>query len=430
MTAEIAILNPSAVALAADSAVTFYSSREKHKIYNTVNKLFNLNKYYPVGIMIYGGASCLDVPWETIIKMYRSDRKERGFGTIKEYGDDFFNFVTSNLQFFPEISQIRSVVYRIKKTFQTTIGNVQRTFGKISEQRQLEINDIKQIITEELNYCYNHFDKLEFDEGYKDEDANSFIEKHNNLCRDIYDEIFINWPLDEDDYNKLNKICANIILKNAVQESTSSGIVIAGFGEDEFYPSLVGYSIDGMYENKLKFYRTDDINIDNSNISVIKPYAQKDMAYTFIDGINPQYLKQIENGLFGALDIFQKRISNLKSIEKLEQKERDSLVLELTDLNREILNNFLDNFDERIKKRYREPLLESISLLPKDELGTIAESLIYLTYLKKRFSIELETVSGAIDVAVISKGDGFIWIKRKHYFEEKLNPHFFKNYFK
>lgn len=33
-----------------------------------------------------------------------------------------------------------------------------------------------------------------------------------------------------------------------------------------------------------------------------------------------------------------------------------------------------------------------------------------------------ETVGGPIDVAVITRGDGFIWIRRKHYFEPSLNP--------
>ena len=32
-------------------------------------------------------------------------------------------------------------------------------------------------------------------------------------------------------------------------------------------------------------------------------------------------------------------------------------------------------------------------------------------------------------MAVISRGDGFIWIKRKHYFQPELNQHFFANYF-
>ena len=31
-----------------------------------------------------------------------------------------------------------------------------------------------------------------------------------------------------------------------------------------------------------------------------------------------------------------------------------------------------------------------------------------------------------MDVAIIGKGDGFIWIKRKHYFEPQLNPRFFQ----
>lgn len=41
-----------------------------------------------------------------------------------------------------------------------------------------------------------------------------------------------------------------------------------------------------------------------------------------------------------------------------------------------------------------------------------------------------ETVGGPVDVAVISKGDGFVWINRKHYFKPELNTQFFNNYFK
>jgi hypothetical protein len=44
--------------------------------------------------------------------------------------------------------------------------------------------------------------------------------------------------------------------------------------------------------------------------------------------------------------------------------------------------------------------------------------------------MDAETVGGAIDVAVISKGDGFVWIKRKHYFRPELNGHFQENYFR
>ena len=66
----------------------------------------------------------------------------------------------------------------------------------------------------------------------------------------------------------------------------------------------------------------------------------------------------------------------------------------------------------------------------KEDLIDVAESLISLTSLKRRMTFAEESVGGPVDVAVISKGDGFIWIKRKHYFDPKLNNHFFENYYK
>ena len=59
----------------------------------------------------------------------------------------------------------------------------------------------------------------------------------------------------------------------------------------------------------------------------------------------------------------------------------------------------------------------------------MAESLVSLTSFKRRVTHDPETVGGPIDVAVISKGDGFIWINRKHYFDPALNHQFFANYY-
>jgi hypothetical protein len=60
----------------------------------------------------------------------------------------------------------------------------------------------------------------------------------------------------------------------------------------------------------------------------------------------------------------------------------------------------------------------------------MAEALVNLTAFKRRMTDELETVGGPVDVAVISKGDGLVWVKRKHYFKPELNQHFFANYYR
>ena len=67
-----------------------------------------------------------------------------------------------------------------------------------------------------------------------------------------------------------------------------------------------------------------------------------------------------------------------------------------------------------------------VALLPKDELAELAEALVNLTSFKRRVTPAAETVGGPVDVAVISKGDGLVWLKRKHYFPPELNPRYFR----
>src|SRR5947209_4790696 len=64
MTCEVVVMNRRGIALAADSAVTI---GEDDKIYHTAEKLFPLAQTTPVGIMTYGSADLIGVPWEIII---------------------------------------------------------------------------------------------------------------------------------------------------------------------------------------------------------------------------------------------------------------------------------------------------------------------------------------------------------------------------
>ena len=94
MTAVLGILNKQAVAIAADSAVTV-GGPENHKIFNRANKVFTLSKRHPVGIMLYNSASFMVTPWETIIKVYRSKLGDTSFATLKEYQNNFLEFLSS-----------------------------------------------------------------------------------------------------------------------------------------------------------------------------------------------------------------------------------------------------------------------------------------------------------------------------------------------
>ncbi len=104
MTAEIAIMNKNAIALATDSAVTM-SGSSNQKIFTSANKLFALSKYHPIGIMIYGNAIFMEVPWETIIKIYRNNLRKKKFNTLNEYANNFIAFLNNGNPLFPNSIQ-------------------------------------------------------------------------------------------------------------------------------------------------------------------------------------------------------------------------------------------------------------------------------------------------------------------------------------
>src|SRR5258705_13168477 len=75
MTSEIALLNRSAVALAADSAMTITywdQGQQETRYFKGANKIFQLSEIHPVGVMIYATADFQGVPWDVLIK---SDRQ-------------------------------------------------------------------------------------------------------------------------------------------------------------------------------------------------------------------------------------------------------------------------------------------------------------------------------------------------------------------
>ena len=57
--------------------------------------------------------------------------------------------------------------------------------------------------------------------------------------------------------------------------------------------------------------------------------------------------------------------------------------------------------------------------------------MINITSLRRKVAIDnnIGTVGGPVDLAIISKGEGFIWLKRKHYFKSELNPQYIYSHY-
>src|SRR3712207_4536680 len=102
MTAEIAVMNKEAIALAADSAVTMRDEAGE-KVFPSANKIFALSKYEPVAAMVYGGAVLMGVPWEPAVKLFRRELGRTAYPTVQKYADELLRFLGGHSRSFPVI---------------------------------------------------------------------------------------------------------------------------------------------------------------------------------------------------------------------------------------------------------------------------------------------------------------------------------------
>jgi hypothetical protein len=170
MTAVIGILNKNAIALAADSAVTVSGSNGR-KIYNTANKIFTISKYHPVSIVVYNSANFITTPWEIIIKIYRNELGAKSFPHLKNYSDDFFEFL-KNKNFFSTKETIKhftqSLIFSafegIKESaIEDAFDNKESLISMSLEERvSLFRNNVKQILDAEISDMKNEEKLIDF----------------------------------------------------------------------------------------------------------------------------------------------------------------------------------------------------------------------------------------------------------------------------
>ncbi len=421
MTAEISILNKSAVALAADSAVTLSLGKE-HKVFNTVNKVFRLSLYHPIGVMIYGGASIMNVPWETIIKLYRTKLHDKSFKTLQEYVDDFMKFLVSEKNnFFPPEYQSKYIEY-------TAAGICNEILDIINDSVKEEINkgslneqQIKKLASQVIIKYHDNMKKLP--------DSTSGISKieikriYSKLIGEVIVNVFQKLEIYKKDLNIIVDLISEYFTKDHYSNS-HSGVVFAGFGDDEIFPRMVSYKIEAVVNNKARFSLDRETIISQENGGEINRFAQGDMVTTIIEGIDPQQRTTIDSYVTEILKSYPGTILSILEKElKLDDVQKKNIISKTTDFSVNLYKDFIDNIHRYRGEKHVIPVIRMVSLLPKDELAVMAETLVNMTAFKQRVSMSAETVGGPIDVAIITKGDGFIWVKRKPSFDRQINLH-------
>jgi hypothetical protein len=425
MTAEIVIMNKEAVAIAADSAVSLrmVPTNRPQKIFTSANKIFPLSSDHSLCIMIYNNATFMAIPWETIIAAYRKHLGKTTFPTIKEYVEHFIDFLAKDKELIPGeiedmffVSTIYSYYLFLRDLIQKNAVHLVRTKGAITQEEIQEI--VTRIVGDIHERLTNAPDLPQIKEGQAASLASDFAEEIGKAIVQVFEQI----PINDSDIEKLREIVILFFTKDTGPVSplsqNNSGVVITGFGEKDIFPSLVSLSMWGRVKDLLKFTIDEHQQITFENGAIIVPFAQREMVDIFLSGMDQRMVDALLGSLSQTFHLHTEALIN--SIENLSEKEKDALQA-----------SYLPKVDDIVKqlsvelKNYRAtnfiPIINVVASQPKHELASMAESLVNLTSLKRRISLQAETVGGPVDVAVISKGDGFVWVKKKQYFNPELN---------
>lgn len=412
MTAIVGVLNKHAVAIAADSAVTM---GDTHKVVNCANKIFTVSKYHPVAVMTYNNASFMGVPWDIIIKEYRKYLGEKNFSQLDGYVNDFIDFLHKRHFLCDDVTQRVFLKSILNKFYEICCAEVCRNEGiKYESLTSALIEDkLSQCLVDNKSAkkCLE-FDSYEFNDFFSlfGTDIKQYADERRILNHRLLAESFFCY------------------LTAEFSESIYTGLVFVGYGEDEIYPSLLCLHVSIGVDGRLKYVFKETAKISEHGTSAaIIPFAQIDVTQTIVRGINPSFQNIISNVIAASMKSFSTTITNI--IDARHGNEDISLAIKGLDVDKIIQKSTLQ-INKDMREVYTEPLLNTVVNLDKEDMANMAESFISLTSLVRRMQPGEETVGGPVDVAVISKGDGFVWINRKHYFKPELNTQFFYNYFK
>jgi hypothetical protein len=405
MTAEICILNREAVAMASDSAATVElttPSGQLYKYFPTVDKIFEVGSdVHTIGVMIYQSPTIMEVPWETLIKLWGDSLEDRPLPRVSDYANSLLAFVQSH----EVIRAADQQEHHFRQTTELFTAGLLRAldarvrteleqFGEVSEARRGEIT--RQVIVAERNRWLG-LDALTPNPNRR---AAAVIEQYGSILNQTVRRYFVNNPLTDDDRAAITETAGNLFFRNDRAVVAYTGLVIAGYGEDDIFPAVQHFEVEGLIDNFLKHRLIEEFKagIEPKQHARIIPFAQQEMVRAFIVGAEEVSVAELKSF---AQQSFEELVVSARM-----SKERREAAVEAA----------LAGWDDAVKG-YADDRGSAVQLvvgmLPKRELAAMADTLVSLTSFKRRVSPEVESVGGPTDVAIISKSEGFRWFRRK-----------------
>lgn len=429
MTAVVGILNKRGIAIAADSAATI-TRNGRVKIENSANKMLRLSDVNPVSIMIVGSARFLLTPWDIIVRRYRQKRGSISLPTVQAYIDDFFSYMTTEKILFHENTQTRWLDYDLEAFWDKVVENVpftQLNKGTVTNKRQI-LYAFRSNIDSEIKNSKKRGKRPAF----KDYTLDQFKEYTNTMVDNLFTQktLELDSPFFEEDDAPIKEFTEDILAeikdlfvegfyasKIYKQTKGDTHLIFSGYGENENYPVMIRVMVSHGFDNRICHQiNPEDIHaISDDNPVAICPYAQTDIMEALLTGIDPVFYEGI---CFKSKDMFEE-ITGQISFEYLFEEGTEEIESILKKVKHDDLTKQFERYGNKIKEAEQREWLRALRNYSIQNMAHLAENLIAMTSFERHMTFSEEGVGGPIDLAVITKNNGFTWLNRKSWYHHK-----------
>ncbi len=413
MTSEIAVMNQRAVALAADSAVTLVDGGTV-VVRNEQRKLFQLVPGKPVGLMFFGIADMMGHPWDQLIEHYQAKASAAAFARVRDAASGFTAMLDGLEEFFPrerhadEYKRLCASVFRyVFQLAQFLRDTAEGEMANASDTAILE--QAIERVWREYQFREDGSPRGDLSCFPKDFGARVAVD-HRADIEEMITYGFQSFGLSKAAVQWLKEIAVYCVIKDLFLEDVA-GLVFAGFGSEERYPSVVTCFVSAVVGGIAKRAEASSDSIDGNVRSKIRVFADSEVTNAFIRGID----LNLERRLYGG---FRMMLHGLVDHVASAFPQAESTKLQIRDrFQRDFVPRYFEAFQRMIadyqQQTFINPILRVLEIAGRNELADTARQLVELNIFKKRLTAQKETVGGAVDVAVISRESGFQWFSKQ-----------------
>jgi hypothetical protein len=409
VTCEICVMNRHAAVLAADSASTvteWIGDRLETRYFKGANKIFQLSRHQPVGVMIFDSADLLHVPWEVLIKGFRDELATDSFKDLDGYAGRFFAFLNGNARYFPEAARDEQFTAAVQRVGLQFVFSVIDDIGRLNEVESLSKLQLAIRVRESA------LDKTPLP-GRLSQAAlqQAHARHHAASMRKLGDYL----PLSTQMRQSLASLAINEVFRRPAEFFSTAGLVLAGFGDHDIFPRMIEYRSSGMLEGTQVIEEVKREGIDHDTPAALNAFAQTSMSDTFSLGFSKDVYVALMDTLSVRLKEFATSICGAVGANPAKIGDLEQMISQAS-------SSISDGWFERARREHAYPLKRVLGALPVEEIAELAETLINLQSLKEKVTKPSASVGGPVDVAVITRNEGFVWIKRKVFFDPQKNP--------